>query len=62
MTVGLKTRKPLLGKGFIYLSLFLFIVDYRPLFADTKLREDRSQNLLNPNLPRDACQRADSGT
>jgi hypothetical protein len=35
MSATPKTRKPLLGKGFIYLSLFLFIVDYQPLLADT---------------------------
>jgi hypothetical protein len=58
MSDCLKTRKPLPGKGFRYLMLFLFIVDYRPLLPNTKLREDRSQDLFNPNLPRDACQRA----
>ena len=36
MTVGIKTRKPLTIKGFLYLLLFLFIVDYRRLFAYTK--------------------------
>ncbi len=43
MTVGIKTRKPLTSKGFLYLLLFLFIVDYRRLFADTKLTKDEIQ-------------------
>lgn len=38
------------SKGFLYLSLFLFIVDYRPLFADTKLRKDGSEDLFNADL------------
>ncbi len=50
MTVGLKTRKPLTSKGFLYLLLFLFIVDYRRLFANTKLREDGSKDLFYPDL------------
>lgn len=50
MSVTQKTRKPLLGKGFIYLFLFLFIVDYRPLLADTKLRKDGSEDLFNADL------------
>ena len=54
MSATPKTRKPLLGKGSIYLSLFLFIVDYRPLLADTKLREYRSKNFIHANLARDA--------
>ena len=54
MTVGLKTRKPLTSKGFLYLLLFLFIVDYRRLFADTKLREDGSKDLFYPDLTRNS--------
>ena len=50
MSATPKTRKPLLGKGFIYLSLFLFIVDYRTLLADTNLREDGSKDLFYPVL------------
>ena len=46
MSATPKTRKPLLGKGFIYLSLFLFIVDYRPLLADT--RTDNKRQTLKP--------------
>ncbi len=62
MTDCLKTRKPLTSKGFSYLFLWMVIDDFRRLFADTKLRENRSQNLLNPNLSRDASQRADALT
>gem|GEM_PF-5111814 len=51
MSDCLKTQKPLPGKGFRYLMLFLFIVDYRPLLPNTKLREYRSKNLINANLP-----------
>lgn len=50
MSATPKTRKPLLGKGFIYLSLFLLIVDYRPLLANTKLRKDGSEDLFNADL------------
>ena len=49
MTVGLKTRKPLTSKGFLYLLLFLFIVDYRRLFANTKLRKNILQLLIMRN-------------
>ncbi len=58
MTDCLKTRKPLTSKGFSYLFSWMVIDAFRRLFADTKLRENRPQDLFNPNLSRDACQRA----
>ena len=48
MTVGLKTRKPLPGKGFRYLMLFLFIVDYRRLFAASKHKDTTTQEISTP--------------
>ena len=54
MKIDLKTKKPLTSKGFLYLLLFLFIVDYRRLFADTKLREDGSKDLFYPDLTRNS--------
>jgi len=57
LTVGLKTRKPLTSKGFRYQLLFLFIVDYRRLFADTELREDRPQNIrIHVDVARDVSE------
>ena len=44
--VGPKTRKPLTSKGFLYLLLFLFIVDYRRLFADTKIPKNILQQII----------------
>jgi hypothetical protein len=35
MTGSLKRKKPLTSKGFIYLLLWIIIVVYRRLFADT---------------------------
>lgn len=40
----------MLGKGFVYLLLLMVIVDFRRLFADTKLREDGSKDLFNADL------------
>lgn len=40
MTVGLKTQKPSTSKGFIYLLLWMVIVDFRRLFANTKLTKN----------------------
>jgi hypothetical protein len=46
LTVGLKTRKPLTSKGFSYQWLFLFIVDYRRLFAYTKIPKNILQQIV----------------
>lgn len=53
MTVGLKTRKPLTSKGFIYFLLWMLIVDFRALFADTKLTKDIIQLVFIRYTPGD---------
>ena len=59
MTVELKKQKPLNSKGFRYLLLWIVIVVYRRLFTDTKLTEDRTQNIrIDINLTRNMPQLA----
>ncbi len=54
-----KKRKPLTSKGSCYQWLFLFIVDYRRLFADTKPGEDGAEDFFYVDDAGDGTQSLD---
>jgi hypothetical protein len=56
MTVGQKTRKPLTSKGFSYLFLWMIIVDYRLLFADTKFAKYIPEHFLIIDMAGDGAE------